>query len=195
MTMGDRVRGRSTAAYCSSRPPLGTSTLTQTTFSSAASSASPPMNQAVADVEIEGDQVVIVVGGQRLTVDPDLVGQRPGLRAYNGRRVVVGVRPEDVRDFTEKPDHPLDRTLRADVEAVEALGSEQVVHFNMAAAPIPTSSPEGGVALVDPAQTSTVWVALFSPRAFVKLAETVDFAVATSRLYFFDMESGLAIRS
>ena len=42
---------------------------------------SPPMNQAVADVEIEGDQVVVVVGGQRLTVDPELVNERPAVRA------------------------------------------------------------------------------------------------------------------
>jgi multiple sugar transport system ATP-binding protein len=156
---------------------------------------SPPMNQAVADIEIEGDRVVVVVGGQRLTVDPELVGQCPSLRAYNGRRIVVGVRPEDVTDLSEKPQHPLDRVLRADVEMVEALGSEQVVHFNVATAPVPTSKPEGGGEVVDPDQTSTVWLALFSPRAFVKLAETVDFAVETSRLYFFDMESGLAIRS
>jgi multiple sugar transport system ATP-binding protein len=156
---------------------------------------SPPMNQAVAEVAVEGDVVVVVVGGQRLTVDEELVGQCPALRAYHGRRVVVGVRPEDVRDVVEKPDHPRDRTLRADVEMVEALGSEQVIHFNVDSAPVPTSKPEGGAVITDPDQTSTVWVAMFSPRAFVKLAETVDLAVETSRLYFYDMDSGLAIRS
>jgi multiple sugar transport system ATP-binding protein len=156
---------------------------------------SPPMNQAVAEVEVQGEGVVVVVGGQRLTVDHELVGQCPALRGYHGRRVVVGVRPEDVRDVVEKPDHPRDRTLRADVEMVEALGSEQVIHFNVDSAPVPTSKPEGGAVIPDPDQTSTVWVAMFSPRAFVKLAETVDLAVETSRLYFFDMDSGLAIRS
>ena len=156
---------------------------------------SPPMNQAVADVEIEGDQVVVVVGGQRLTVDPALVSERPAVRAYHGKQVVVGVRPEDVRDLTEKPDHPGDRTLRAEVEVVEALGSEQVVHFNVATAPIPTSKPEGGPMLVEPEQTSTMWVGMFSPRAFVRLADTVELAVATSRLYFFDMDTGLSISS
>jgi multiple sugar transport system ATP-binding protein len=156
---------------------------------------SPPMNQAVADVEVDGDQVVVVVGGQRLTVDPALVNERPAVRAYHGKQVVVGVRPEDVQDLTEKPDHPRDRTMRAEVEMVEALGSEQVVHFNVATAPIPTSKPEGGPILVEPEQTSTMWVAMFSPRAFVRLADTVDVAVATSRLYFFDLDTGLSIRS
>jgi multiple sugar transport system ATP-binding protein len=155
----------------------------------------PPMNQAVADVEVEGDQVVVVVGGQRLTVGAELVSQRPALRSYNGRQVVVGVRPEDVRDLTEKPDHPRDRVLRADVELVEALGSEQLVHFNVSSAPVPTSKPEGGAVVVEPEVTSAVWLAMFSPRAFVRLADTIDFAVETSRLYFFDMDSGLAIRS
>jgi multiple sugar transport system ATP-binding protein len=156
---------------------------------------SPPMNRAVADVEIDGDQLVVVVGGQRLTVDPELVNAHPGLRGYHGQQIVVGVRPEDVRDLTERPDHPGDRRLHADVEMIEALGSEQVVHFNLPTRPVPTSRPDGGATVPDPAQTSTVWVSMFSPRAFVKLAETVDFAVDTTRLYFFDMETGLAIRS
>jgi multiple sugar transport system ATP-binding protein len=156
---------------------------------------SPPMNQAVADVEIEGDQAVVIVGGQRLTVDPELVNARPNLRSYHGKQIVVGVRPEDVRDLAEKPGHPADRTMRVDVELVEALGSEQVVHFNVPTAAIPTSKPEGGPVLVEPEQTSTVWVAMFSPRAFVRLAETVEVAVDTSLLYFFDMDTGLAIKS
>ena len=39
-----------------------------------------------------------------------------------------------------------------------------------------------------------MWVAMFSPRAFVRLAETVEVAVETSRFYFFDLDTGLAIR-
>jgi multiple sugar transport system ATP-binding protein len=155
----------------------------------------PPMNQAVADVQVEGDQLVVAFGGQRLTVDPELVGQRPGLRAYHGRQIVVGVRPEDVHDATEKPNHPRDRMLQAEVELVEALGSGLVVHFNVATAPIPTSRPDGGAVIASPDQTTAVWVSIFSSRAFVKLADTIDFAVDTSRLYFFDLDSGLAIRS
>ena len=194
MTMGDRVAVINGGILQQSGTPRDIYVDPDNLFV-AGFMGSPPMNQAVADVEIEGDQVVVVVGGQRLTVDPALVNERPALRAYHGKQVVVGVRPEDVRDLTEKPDHPRDRTLRAEVEIVEALGSEQVVHFNVATAPIPTSKPEGGPMLVEPEQTSTMWVAMFSPRAFVRLAETVELAVATSRLYFFDMDTGLSIRS
>jgi multiple sugar transport system ATP-binding protein len=194
MTMGDRVAVLNGGVLQQSGTPREIYVDPDNLFV-AGFMGSPPMNMAIADVEVDGDQVIVVVGGQRLTVDPELVNERPAIRRYDGKQVVVGVRPEDVRDFTEKPDHPRDRTLRAEVEMVEALGSEQVVHFDVATAPIPTSSPEGGPVLVEPEQTSTTWVAMFSPRAFVRLAETVDFTVETSRLYFFDLDTGLSIRS
>jgi multiple sugar transport system ATP-binding protein len=193
MTMGDRVAVINGGTLQQSGAPRDIYVAPDNLFV-AGFMGSPPMNQAVADVEVEGDRVVVVVGGQRLTVDPDLVNEHPSLRSYHGKKVVVGVRPEDVRDLGEKPNQPPDRTMRADVEMVEALGSEQVVHFNVPTAPIPTSKPEGGPVLVEPEQTSTMWVAMFNPRAFVRLAETVDLAVETSRLYFFDMDTGLAIR-
>ena len=156
---------------------------------------SPPMNQAVADVEIEGDHVTSSSAASDWPSTRSWWTSVRRCAATTAKQVVVGVRPEDVRDLTEKPNQPRDRTMRADVELVEALGSEQVVHFNVPTAPIPTSKPEGGPVLVEPEQTSTMWVAMFSPRAFVRLAETVEVAVETSRLYFFDMDTGLAIRS
>ena len=142
MTMGDRVAVINGGILQQSGTPRDIYVDPDNLFV-AGFMGSPPMNQAVADVEIEGDHVVVVVGGQRLTVDPELVNERPALRAYHGKQVVVGVRPEDVRDLTEKPNHPPDRTMRADVEVVEALGSEQVVHFNVPTAPIPDVEARG----------------------------------------------------
>jgi multiple sugar transport system ATP-binding protein len=37
-------------------------------------------------------------------------------------------------------------------------------------------------------------VASFSPRSRVKAGDTIEVAVDTSRLYFFDLETGLSIR-
>jgi multiple sugar transport system ATP-binding protein len=156
---------------------------------------SPPMNQAVADVVVDGDEVAVIVAGQRLVVDPELVESAPSIRSYHGKKIVVGVRPEDVNDPEEKPDHPADRMLRADVELIEALGSEQVVHFPVDTEPIPTSRPEGGTAIPEDAPAQTMWVSMFSPRSFVRLADTIRLAVDTSRFYFFDFDTGLAIRS
>jgi multiple sugar transport system ATP-binding protein len=156
---------------------------------------SPQMNQAVGDVRVEGDAVTVGISGQRLTVAPELVADTPGLISYNGRKVVIGVRPEDVKDPDERPNHPADRMLRAQVELIEALGSEQVIHFNVSTEPIPTSRPEGGTVLPPDAPAQVMWVAMFSPRSFVKLADTVALPVDTSRLYFFDLDTGLAIRS
>jgi multiple sugar transport system ATP-binding protein len=155
---------------------------------------SPPMNQAMADVHIDGDHVSITVSGQRLVVDPELVAQRPAIKGFGGRQVIMGIRPEDVKDPEEVPEHPGDRRLRAPVELIEALGSEQVIHFDVETPPVPVMQPEGGTAPGNGA-TNIMWVAMFSPRSFVRLADTVEFCLDTSRLYFFDPDTGLAVRS
>ena len=76
MTMGDRVAVINGGILQQSAPPRDIYVDPDNLFV-AGFMGSPPMNQAVADVEIEGDQVVVVVGGQRLTVDPELVNERP----------------------------------------------------------------------------------------------------------------------
>jgi hypothetical protein len=38
------------------------------------------------------------------------------------------------------------------------------------------------------------WVGTFGPRSFVRNAQTVDIGLDTDQAYFFDLDSGLAIR-
>ena len=43
--------------------------------------------------------------------------------------------------------------------------------------------------------SGTKFVASFSPRSRVKPGDPIEVGVDTSRMYFFDLETGLAIRS
>ena len=52
-------------------------------------------------------------------------------QAYDGREIILGIRPEDLEDADARPDAPADRRLKGKVRAHEALGSEVMVHFSI----------------------------------------------------------------
>src|SRR6187200_1373901 len=55
---------------------------------------SPAMNLVEATLEASDGTLTAVTGGQRITLDSDALGARPALRAFEGKRVVLGIRPE-----------------------------------------------------------------------------------------------------
>ena len=63
-------------------------------------------------------------GGYRLAVPDDVFGVRPELTGYEGKEVVVGIRPEDMEDASLVPDAPADRRISSSVLTREALGAD-----------------------------------------------------------------------
>src|SRR5215203_7355224 len=59
---------------------------------------SPPMNLMEADLERDGSLLVCKIGDARLELPADVVAERPGLANFVGRRIAIGIRPEDVRE-------------------------------------------------------------------------------------------------
>ncbi len=163
---------------------------------------SPPMNMAEGTLRQRGDALVVALGDQDLTVDPQLVAERPALRRYVDRTVAVGVRSEDLFEPGPRQDAPPDRRLRSTARLTEALGSEIVVHFEISAKPVETEDTQelnadaGAQDLIGALEVSgSKFVASFSPRSSVRPGDAIEVGVDTSRLYFFDLESGAAIRS
>ena len=163
---------------------------------------SPPMNMAEGTLHHRGDALVVALGDQELTVDPELAAERPALRNYTGRTVAVGVRSEDLFEPGARNDAPADRRLRSTARLTEALGSEIVVHFEVPAAPVQTediqelSADAGAQDAIGTIEVAgTKFVASFHPRSHVKPGESIDVGVDTSRLYFFDLDTGRAIRT
>jgi multiple sugar transport system ATP-binding protein len=153
---------------------------------------SPSMNLYDAELQVDSDSGTVQLGSNRIALAPEVLAKRPALRKYDGKRVVVGIRPEDFADAGIESDAPADRRLRADVKLVEALGSELMVHMAIDAKiadsgdPDKAQEPEG-------AGAHSNLVARFSPRSHVRADETVEIIVNSEQMHFFDADTREAI--
>jgi multiple sugar transport system ATP-binding protein len=164
---------------------------------------SPAMNLLEATLEGANGSVTAIIGDQRLRLDDEILTARPALGSYEGRKIVIGLRPEFLEDASLAGDVPADRRLQGKVELREALGSELMVHFKIAARPAVTEDVkelaadvgEDAVARVEEAQAEeqTTVVGRFSAESKVKEGETAEVVVDTRALHFFDGETGLGI--
>ena len=92
---------------------------------------SPSMNLYEAPLELDGQARRWCSATSDWPSPAETLERRPGLRGYDGRRVVVGIRPEDFEDAAVVRGAPADRRIKATVRLVEALGSELMVHFGV----------------------------------------------------------------
>ena len=99
---------------------------------------SPAMNMVEADLVRQDGGLFVTFGHTTLRVDDNVPAERPGIRAYEGRRVVIGIRPENMEDASIMPVIPEDRRMKVDIVLREALGSEVLVHFSVDAPPVLT---------------------------------------------------------
>jgi multiple sugar transport system ATP-binding protein len=159
---------------------------------------SPAMNMVSAHLERDGEELVTRFGDNQLVLPAEMVAHRPALEGYVGRDVVLGVRPEDLEDAAvEDRGRP---TIPGYVRLTEALGSEMVVHFDVAARPAVTDETRelaadvgDDVAFERLEQEVTTFVGRFSPRSDVKADQQIRVAVDTRSLHIFDPQTALAI--
>jgi multiple sugar transport system ATP-binding protein len=164
---------------------------------------SPAMNMVEATLARANGGLVAEAGGQRIVLGEETVSARPALKNFEGRKVVLGIRPEDLEDAALAADVPADRRLRGKVELREALGSEIMVHFTIDAPPALTEDVRelaqdlGDERAVQEAaegtKQHTTMVGRFGARSNIRVGETAEVAVDTRSLHFFDPESGLGI--
>jgi multiple sugar transport system ATP-binding protein len=152
---------------------------------------SPSMNLYDAMLHVDGDGGSIQVGSQTLGLAPESLQARPALRNYNGKRIVLGIRPEDFEDVSLAGNLRENSVLKANVTLLEALGSEIMVHFSVDAGRVESGDPdaveEAG------AHVGANAVGRFNPRSQVRSGDTTDVAVTLENLHFFDNETREAI--
>jgi multiple sugar transport system ATP-binding protein len=158
---------------------------------------SPAMNMVEATLERSDGGLVAAAGSQRIALEGEVLSERPALTTYEGRKVILGIRPEDLEDAALAGDTPPDRRLKGTVELREALGSEIMVHFSIDARPALTEdvrelARDVGEELEDEATTTTM-VGRFGARSRVREGEAAEIAVDTRALHFFDPENGAGI--
>jgi multiple sugar transport system ATP-binding protein len=163
---------------------------------------SPAMNMVEATLAKSNGGYAVEAGGQRIVLGQELITSRPAWPAYEGKKLVLGIRPEELEDATLVADTPADRRLKGKVELTEALGSEIMAHFTIDAPPALTEDvkelaldvgDERAVSDEAESRRHTTMVGRFDPRSKVKEGETLEVAVDTRGLHFFDPDSGLGI--
>jgi multiple sugar transport system ATP-binding protein len=124
------------------------------------------------------------------------------LRGYEGRTVILGIRPEDLEEASLEPDSPSDRRLRGVVELREALGSELMVHFTVEGTrealteDVKELAQDAGApesAALESKGSGALLVGRFGARATVEVGQPVEVAVDTRSLHFFDAETSEGI--
>ncbi len=158
------------------------------------------MNMVEATLERSNGGLTAVAGSQRIALGDETLSVRPALKAYEGRPVILGIRPEDLEDASLATDAPADRRLKGQVQLREALGSEIMVHFKVDATQAMTEDVkelardigDERAAAEMPVGEATL-IGRFGARSGVKEGQAASIAVDTRALHFFDPDSGLGI--
>ncbi len=160
------------------------------------------MNLVEATVSRADGSLFLDFSGNRLELNAQLINDHPALASYAGRSLILGVRPESMDDATLVTRQKGSGTLRVVVDLREALGSDVLVHFRLNAPPVLTEDTkelahdsETAVPLRAEEQERSIFVARLNARSRVREGDTVDLAVDTRGLHFFDPDTGASIRA
>jgi multiple sugar transport system ATP-binding protein len=166
---------------------------------------SPAMNLVLGELgRLNGDSWV-AFGEHRLRLEPQTLENHPGLADYENRKVVVGIRPEDIEDAAVvRESHP-ERRLTVTCDIREDMGSEVYVHFNVAAEPVTTAEVVEALVVEDAEDEETrlaaerargagvPFVARLERTTSARERESLDVEIDVTRLHFFDTETGARI--
>ena len=132
---------------------------------------SPQMNFIDADVKVKGDDVVLETAGHTLKVTG---AQKKALidGKYDGKTVVLGIRPEDVHDSEDFISCSPDSVIKTKIKLYELLGAEVFLYFDLG---------------------ETQFTARVDSRTTIRTGDEAVFALDMNRVHLFDKETELAI--
>jgi multiple sugar transport system ATP-binding protein len=164
---------------------------------------SPAMNLAEATLARSNGTTCVEFGGLRLRVDDETLAKRPALRHYEGRKLVLGIRPEAMEDAAIVREAPEDRRITVGVDVREAMGPETFAHFTVNTPPVLTEDTREIAAdsqalelLEEEAEArKTRFVARLNAQTQAEEGGRVELVVDTRALHFFDVETGQGIYS
>jgi len=152
---------------------------------------SPSMNLYEGKVDAAGDVGTVTIGSNVLGLPREVFEKQPKLRDYDGKPIIVGIRPEDFEDAALAEQVPDSQSVTATVSLIEALGSEIMVHFRLDARTVDSGDPDV-IEEKDGADNANA-VGRFNPRSSVSIGQTIDVAVSSENMHFFDAETRQAI--
>ena len=132
---------------------------------------SPQMNFLDAVVSVEGDNAVLDLGESKITLTGDKAKKLID-GGYEGKTVVMGIRPEDVYDDEAVIAANPGTTIESTVRVYELLGAEVYLYFDYAGAN---------------------FTARVKPTTTARTGDIVKLALEPSKIHVFDKETEMAI--
>ena len=132
---------------------------------------SPQMNFIDAKCTIQGDKATLTFGDYSVVL-PDYKAKKLEEGGYNGKTVVMGIRPEDIGDSQIEIEAHKDAVFETDVTGYELLGSEVLLYFNVA---------------------GTAMTAKVDSRTTARMGDHITLAIDPEKIHCFDKETELTI--
>ena len=132
---------------------------------------SPQMNFIDAVCKVEGERVTLNFEKTSVVLPPAKAKKLID-GGYNGKTVVMGIRPEDIGDSQIEIEAHKDAVFETDVTGYELLGSEVLLYFNVA-----------GTAMTAKVDSSTT----------ARMGDHITLAIDPEKIHCFDKETELTI--
>jgi multiple sugar transport system ATP-binding protein len=162
---------------------------------------SPAMNFATTTLDRSDGKITVKLGDQTIGLDDKALSKRKALEGFVGKEIIVGIRPQDFEDASMRSDAPEDCKIKVQVDLVESIGTETLVHFD-AGAPVAITEEMKELAADVGAESNlerrakeggNEFVGQLDPKSNVKEGESAELVIDTTQLHFFDPESSSAI--
>jgi multiple sugar transport system ATP-binding protein len=160
---------------------------------------SPAMNLVGADIVREDGALRAKFGEHSLEISDAMIVARPALARFEGKPLILGIRPEDIEDASIAGASENGR-IGAAVDIREDMGSEVFVHFGSGGRPVlgediaATLSTEAIEATEEVARREgSIFVARLDRHTRAQEGEQIELAIDTERLHFFDPATGEGI--
>ena len=156
----------------------------------------PPMNLLAASVASQNGSVSVQVGEQAVPLSDEAMRRFPAVRGREGREVVLGVRADDLHRADRRPDLP---AVNANLELIEALGSQSIAYFRIDAMVIGVDEDliderEADGEGVTAARPNLVSAMSAEDAVGLRTGERVPVAIDTKHIHLFDAETGAPLR-
>jgi multiple sugar transport system ATP-binding protein len=161
---------------------------------------SPAMNMLEATISRENGATRIAAGEMLIDLSERKLAAHPALVAYQGRTIILGIRPEGLSD-SALPGGEGRPSFGGRVELREALGPEVLVYFSVRARAAVTdevrelaqdAGDDRAIEHLGSLDRMTL-VGRFSPQSRVREGDTIEVAIDEDSLHFFDPSTGSAI--
>ena len=128
---------------------------------------SPQMNFLDAVCQVEDDNVYLTIGEMKLRL-PETKAEKLKVGGYDGKTVVLGIRPEDLHDESEFVESSQGTALKAKIRVYEMVGAEVFLCFEY----------EG-----------TNMTARVAPKTAARTGDIVKFALDADKIHVFDKDT------